>query len=83
MNIKAFIQRHPVGVYFSLAFLLSYGGFIVVDGPRLARGQAVQPLDGLLLFPVIVVGVGLLGIILTAVVDGRAGLRDLFSRMSR
>jgi membrane protease YdiL (CAAX protease family) len=83
MNVKAFIQRHPVGVYFSLAFLLSYGGFIVVDGPKLARGATIRPLDALLLFPVLVVGVGLIGIILTALVDGRAGLRDLFSRMGR
>jgi membrane protease YdiL (CAAX protease family) len=83
MNVRAFIQRHPVGVYFSLAFLLSYGGFVVVDGPKLARGEAIQPLDALLLFPALVVGVGLLGIILTAISDGRAGLRDLFSRMGR
>jgi membrane protease YdiL (CAAX protease family) len=83
MNIKAFIRRRPVGVYFSLAFLLSYGGFIVVDGPKLARSEAIPPLDALLLFPVLVVGVGLLGIVLTAIVDGRAGLRDLFSRMGR
>jgi membrane protease YdiL (CAAX protease family) len=83
MNISAFIQRRPVGVYFSLAFLLSYGGFVVVDGPKLARLEPIQPFDALLLFPVLVVGVGLLGIILTAIVDGRAGLRDLFSRMGR
>jgi membrane protease YdiL (CAAX protease family) len=83
MNIRAFVQRHPVGVYFSLVFLLSYGGFVLVDGPKLARGEAIQPLDALLLFPVLVVGVGLVGIILTAISDGRAGLRDLFSRMGR
>jgi len=83
MKIRAFIQRYPVGVYFGLVFLLSYGGFVVVDGPKLARGATIQPLDALLLFPVLVVGVGLIGIILTAIVDGRAGLRDLFAHMGR
>jgi hypothetical protein len=83
MNVRAFIQRHPVGVYFSLAFLISYGGFILVDGPRLVRGEALRSIDALLLFPALVVGVGLLGIILTAVVDGRTGLRALFARMRR
>jgi uncharacterized protein len=83
MNVRAFIQRYPVGVYFSAAFLISYGGFVVVDGPRLMRGEALRSLDALLLFPALVVGVGLLGIILTAVVDGRNGLRDLFARMRR
>ncbi len=83
MNVRAFIQRYPVGVYFTLAFLISYGGFVVVDGPRLVRGEALRSIDALLLFPALVVGVGLLGIILTAVIDGRNGLRDLFARMRR
>jgi hypothetical protein len=69
MNVSAFIHRHPVGVYFSVAFLISYGGFVVVDGPRLVRGEALRSLDALLLFPALVVGVGLLGIILTAGAD--------------
>src|SRR5947209_4077502 len=83
MNVKAFIQRHPIATYFGLAFLLSYGSFLVVVGPKLLRGEAMQSTDALLLFPVIVVGVCLVGIALTSIVDGRSGLRDLFSRMGR
>ncbi len=83
MNIKALIQRYPVITYFGIAFMLSYGGFLVVDVPKLLRGQAIQPIDALLLFPVIVIGVGLAGLILTRVVDGRSGLRNLFSRIGR
>jgi membrane protease YdiL (CAAX protease family) len=83
MNVRASLQRHPVATYFSLAFLISSGGFVVVDGPRLVRGEAIRSIDALLLFPALVVGVGLLGIILTAVVDGRNGLRDLFARLRR
>ena len=83
MNIKAFIQRHCVVTYFVIAFLISYGGFLVVVGPKLLRGEAMQSMDAFLLFPVIIVGVCLAGITLTGVVDGRSGLRDLFSRMGR
>ena len=83
MNIKAFIQRHPVSTYFGLAFLLSYGGFLVVVGPKLLRGEAMQSTDAFILFPVIVIGVCLGGITLTAIVDGRSGLRDLFSHIGR
>ncbi len=36
MNIKAFIQRHSVITYFVIAFLISYGGFLVVVGPKTA-----------------------------------------------
>jgi CAAX protease family protein len=83
MNVKVFIQRHPVFTYFGLAYLISYGGFFVVMGPKLLAGEAMQSTDAFLLFPVIVVGVCLVGIALRSIVDGRSGLRDLFSRMGR
>ena len=83
MNVKKLIQRHPVVTYFSLVYLISYGGFLVLVGPKLLAGKAMQATDAFLLFPVIVVGVCLVGIALTSIVDGRSGLRDLFSRMGR
>lgn len=82
-SIKALIQRHPVATYFSLVFLISWGSFLVVVGPKLIRGEAMQSTDAFLLFPAIVVGVCLVGIVLTSIVDGRSGLRDLFSRVGR
>ncbi len=81
MNLKAFIQRHPTTTYFGIAFLIPFVGFLTVMLPRLLRGEAIQPLDALLLFPVMELGVFLAGIILTRVVDGKRGLRDLFARM--
>jgi membrane protease YdiL (CAAX protease family) len=83
MNIKVFMQRHPVVTYFGLVYLISYGGFFVVVGPKLLRGEAMQSTDAFLLFPVIVIGVCLVGIALTGIVDGRNCLRDLFSRLGR
>lgn len=83
MNIKAFIQRHPIATYFGIAYIFSYGSFLVLVGPKLLRGEAMQATDAFILFPVIIVGVCLAGITLTAIVDGRSGLRDLFSRMGR
>ena len=35
MNIKEFMHRHPLVMYFGLAYLLSYGGFVVLVGPKL------------------------------------------------
>ena len=83
MNIKKFIQRHPVVSYFSLVYLISYGSFLVLVGPKLLAGKAMQATDAFLLFPIIVVGVCLVGIALTGITGGRSGLRDLFSRMGR
>lgn len=83
MNVKVFMQRHAVVTYFGLVYLISYGGFFVVVGPKLLAGKAMQPTDAFLLFPVIVIGVCLVGIALTGITGGRTGLRDLFSRMGR
>lgn len=83
MKVKALIQRHSVATYFGLVLLISYGSFLVVVGPKLLRGGAEQPTDAFLLFPIIVVGVCLVGITLTGITDGRAGLRGLFARVGR
>ena len=83
MNVKAFIQLHAVSTYFGLALLISYGSFLVLVGPKLLRGGGEQATDAFLLFPIIVGGVCLVGIALTAIVDGRHGLRDLLARVGR
>src|SRR5581483_655491 len=49
--------------------------------PPLLRGAPTDPATGLVLFPVMVLGVGLLGITLTALVDGQAGLQGLGTRL--
>jgi uncharacterized protein len=82
-SVRAFLQRHAVATYFGLVLLISWGSFLVLVGPKLLRGGSEQAADAFLLFPIIVVGVCLVGIALTGIVDGRHGLRDLFSRIGR
>jgi membrane protease YdiL (CAAX protease family) len=84
MQIKTFIQRHPVVTYFGLVLLISYGCFLLVVGPKLLRGGTEQPADAeFVLFPIIVLSVCLVGLALTALLDGKAGLRNLFARIGR
>lgn len=83
MNIKAFLQRHPVSTYFVMAFIISWLGAFLVVAPELVRGEAIPHLAGLLMFPVMLIGPSLTGLTLTGIADGRSGLRDLFSRMGR
>jgi membrane protease YdiL (CAAX protease family) len=83
MNIRVTIRRHPVATYFGLAFLISWGSGLILLGPKLVRSQPTRPMDALLLFPVLVIGVALVGITLTRFAEGKSGLRELFSRVRR
>jgi uncharacterized protein len=81
MRINAFIQRHPVAAYFGVTFVISWVAAFLVVVPHLIQGEAIRQSDGLLMAEVMLLGPSTAGIALAAIVDGRSGLRDLFSRM--
>jgi uncharacterized protein len=83
-TIKAFIERYPLLSYFTLAFALSWGGILVVVGPGGIPGTREQT-EMLLPFVVLamLVGPSVAGILLTGLVHGRVGLRELLSRLLR
>ncbi|HEU5100107.1 MAG TPA: hypothetical protein VFU22_13860, partial [Roseiflexaceae bacterium] len=83
MNIKALIQRHPLGSYFGLAFTIAWAGSLVAVGPKFIREETMQFSDLLYIFLPMTVAPALAAITLTGIVDGSSGLRDLFSRMRR
>lgn len=80
MKIKALVNRHPVLSYYLLAFTISWGAIVVVVGPEGLSGTgATIFVAGL----VSLTGPSIAGIVMTAIVDGRAGLRELRSRLLR
>ena len=81
MKVDAFARRHAVVTYFVLAFAISWVGCIVVAGPKCVRSQSMQLADGLLVFLVMLLGASSSAVALTAYLDGRDGLRELFFRM--
>jgi membrane protease YdiL (CAAX protease family) len=83
-TIKTLIKRHPVLTFYTLVFAISVGGGLLVMGPGGLPGTGEQvamlfPLAFLLLYAGPVVS----GPLLTGLVSGRAGFRELFSRLLR
>ena len=81
---KTFVMRHPVVTYFVLTFLISWGGLLVVLGPGAFTG-GTAPTDGLLplVYLAMFAGPSIAGILMTGLVDGKAGFHDLRSRLIR
>jgi len=81
-TIMTSIKRHPVLSYYVLVFVISWGGFLLVGGPSILAGTSWQTDP---LFPVAVLamlaGPPVAGIVLTVLISGKEGLRELFSRL--
>ena len=83
MSIRLHLRRHPISLYFILAFGIAWAGSLAAAAPKLLRGEPLQMSDGLLMFVAMLAGPSIAGIAMTALVDGRAGLHDLWVRMRR
>jgi membrane protease YdiL (CAAX protease family) len=79
---KTVAMRHPVVTYFVLTFLISWSGILLVLGPGAFTGVAA-PTEGLLplVFLAMFAGPSVAGILMTGLVNGKAGFHDLRSRL--
>ena len=83
-TIKGFFKRHPVLTYFVLTFVISWGGVLILGAPRgmpttSEQFQKLWPIVFLLFF----LGPSIASILLTGLVYGRTGFRELLSRLLR
>jgi membrane protease YdiL (CAAX protease family) len=80
-TIRAFLKRYPVLTFYVLVFAISWGGILILVGPGRIPG-ATEEIERLFPFALVVqfAGPSIAGILMTGLVSGRAGLRELLSR---
>lgn len=84
-TVTASVKRHPAVTYFALTFAISWGGILlIIGGPGGIRGTEEQ-VESLQLFVLMAwfAGPSVAGVLLTGIVYGKAGLRDLVTRLVR
>ena len=84
-TITAFIKRHPVAIYFALACAISWGlVLLIIGGPGkiLVTREQVETLLPFVILAMLP-GPSIAGILLTGLVHGTAGFRELLSRLLR
>jgi membrane protease YdiL (CAAX protease family) len=83
-TIETAIKRHAVLIYFALVFVISGGGMLLVVGPGGFPLNAEEFASfGPLLYAAGLAGPCATGVLLTGIVGGRPGLRDLLARLRR
>ena len=84
VNISAFIKQHPLAAYVALTFAISWGGILLLIGRSefAVNGEQSEILFSLM-YLAMLAGPSFAGIVLASVVYGRAGLRELASKLIR
>jgi membrane protease YdiL (CAAX protease family) len=84
-TIRAFIKRYPLLTYFALTFAISWGDILIVAGGPGGISANNQPSEMLLplMLLALFAGPAVAGIVMTGLLYGREGFRDLLIRMTR
>jgi hypothetical protein len=79
-TIKAFIERHPLISYFAVVFAISSGDVLIAVG---REGLPLDARNSWLAALALFAGPSVAGPLMTGLVHGRAGLRELLARLLR
>jgi uncharacterized protein len=84
-TIKAFIRSHPVLSFFALVFAIAWGGILILAGGPGGIPTNEDRFEMLMPWVLLawLAGPSVAGIVLTELVYGREGFRDLLARMTR
>lgn len=82
MDPKTRIRRHSLLAFFTLTYAITWSGVFLVVGLNGFNPRAIELSDGILMFCAMFLGPSLSSLLLTVYLDGRAGLRRLFQRIT-
>lgn len=82
MSLKTRINRHPLFVYFLLAYAISWGGILFIASLKGLDPRAIKLTDGALMYLFMLLGPSLSSLTLTALLEGKDGVKHLFKRMT-
>ena len=78
---RSWLRRHQVVAYFAITYAISWTAALAVITTKLLHHQSLSKLDGILMFPAMMLGPPAASFALTRVLDGKPGLRALLTRM--
>jgi len=82
INIKKNIQHHPISSYFTLVFLIAWGGSIAGGWAQFHQGKVLDLIDIIPMALAMLIAPIFGGIVMTYTCDGKNGIQDLISRMT-
>ena len=82
-TVNAFLTRYPVPAYFALTFAISWGGALLAIGGSGGMRGTTPTSDPRFMYALMAMlaGPSITGVLLTALVYGRTGLREFLSRL--
>ena len=82
--MQAWLRSHPLLAYYALVFAISWGGILAVAGPSGLLNSSANPQDlTQFIYFAALSGPSVAGVLMTALIHGRAGLSDLLARLLR
>ncbi|HET7002871.1 MAG TPA: CPBP family intramembrane glutamic endopeptidase [Puia sp.] len=76
-----FIRKFPVAIYFGLTFFISWTGAFLLVANKIIKNEPITTLDGILMFPIMLLGPVISGILMNYALGKRSAVRELFGRM--
>lgn len=82
MGLKNFVERHPVLSYFTLVYLITWGAILLIVQVLGSSHETDSTTRTAIVSLPLLFAPGLVGTTLTALLEGKDGIRALYSRMT-